>query len=167
MQLTMEPISITVEVNGSAQRLKVMPYHTLAVVIREQLGLLGTKISCGEGECGACTVILDGKAVNSCMVLAVEVDGCSILTIEGLAKNGELHPIQTAFIEEGAVQCGFCTPGMVMSTKALLDENPEPEEEQIREALAGNLCRCTGYHRIINAVHAAARKIAVHSDEAK
>lgn len=167
MQLTMEPISITVEVNGSTQRLKVMPYQTLAAVIREQLGLLGTKVSCGEGECGACTVILDGKAVNSCMVLAVEADGCSILTIEGLAKNGELHPIQTAFIEEGAVQCGFCTPGMVMSTKALLDENPEPEEEQIREALAGNLCRCTGYHRIINAVHAAARKSAVHSDEAK
>jgi carbon-monoxide dehydrogenase small subunit len=167
MQLTMEPILITVEVNGATQRLKVMPYQTLAVVIREQLGLLGTKISCGEGECGACTVILDGKAVNSCIVLAVEADGCSILTIEGLAKNGELHPIQTAFIEEGAVQCGFCTPGMVMSTKALLDENPEPEEEQIREALAGNLCRCTGYHRIINAVQAAARKSSVHSDETK
>ncbi len=165
--MMIESIPITVEVNGTIQRLKVMPHHSLAVVIREQLGLLGTKISCGEGECGACTVILDGKAVNSCMVLAVEADGCSVLTIEGLAKNGELHPIQTAFIEEGAVQCGFCTPGMVMSTKALLDENPEPEEEQIREALAGNLCRCTGYHRIINAVHAAARKSSVHSGETK
>jgi len=165
--MNIEPISITVEINGTVNQLKVMPHHTLAVVIREQLGLLGTKISCGEGECGACTVILDGKAVNSCMVLAPEVDGCSILTIEGLAKNGELHPIQTAFIEEGAVQCGFCTPGMVMSTKALLDENPTPAEEQVREALAGNLCRCTGYHRIINAVNAVARKCSGHFDETK
>jgi len=148
-------------------RLRVLPHHTLASVIREQLGLLGTKVSCGEGECGACTVILDGKAVNSCMVLAPEVDGCSVLTIEGLAKNGELHPIQTAFIEEGAVQCGFCTPGMVMSSKALLDENPEPSEDQIREALAGNLCRCTGYHRIINAVNAVARNCSGHFDETK
>jgi len=167
MQMNIEPLSITVEINGTVNQLKVMPHHTLAVVIREQLGLLGTKISCGEGECGACTVILDGKAVNSCMVLAPEVDGCSILTIEGLAKNGELHPIQTAFIKEGAVQCGFCTPGMVMSTKALLDENPTPAEEQVREALAGNLCRCTGYHRIINAVNAVARKCSGHFDETK
>jgi len=165
--MNIEPLSITVEINGTVNQLKVMPHHTLAVVIREQLGLLGTKISCGEGECGACTVILDGKAVNSCMVLAPEVDGCSILTIEGLAKNGELHPIQTAFIKEGAVQCGFCTPGMVMSTKALLDENPTPAEEQVREALAGNLCRCTGYHRIINAVNAVARKCSGHFDETK
>lgn len=165
--MQIDSVQIAVTVNGVMHRLRVLPHHTLASVIREQLGLLGTKVSCGEGECGACTVILDGKAVNSCMVLAPEVDGCSVLTIEGLAKNGELHPIQTAFIEEGAVQCGFCTPGMVMSSKALLDENPEPSEDQIRESLAGNLCRCTGYHRIVNAVQSATRKCSEPINEAK
>jgi carbon-monoxide dehydrogenase small subunit len=131
----------------------------LAKVLREQLGLIGTKISCEQGECGACTVIVDGKAVNSCIVLAPEVDGCEVLTIEGLAQHGELDPIQTAFIEEGAVQCGYCTAGMIMSAKALLMENPDPTDPEIREALAGNLCRCTGYQRIVQAVSSAAKKL--------
>ena len=145
-------ISVTFKINGIIQQLEVQAHHTLATVLREQLGLLGTKVSCGEGECGACTVIVDGKAVNSCIMLAPEVDGREVITIEGLAKKGELDPIQTSFLEEGAVQCGFCTPGMIMSTKALLMEKPDPSVDQVREALAGNLCRCTGYHRIINAV---------------
>ena len=120
---------------------------------------MGTKVSCEQGECGACTVIVDGKAVNSCIVLAPEVDGCEVLTIEGLARHGELDPIQTAFIEEGAVQCGYCTAGMIMSAKALLTENPDPTDLEIREALAGNLCRCTGYQRIVQAVSSAAKKL--------
>ncbi|MDT8903461.1 (2Fe-2S)-binding protein [Anaeroselena agilis] len=148
-------IRIKFRLNGTMRQAEVLPHQTLTSLIREHFGLLGTKISCGEGECGACTVILDGKAVNSCIILAPEVDGRDVLTIEGLSTDGELHPIQKAFIDEGAVQCGFCTPGMIMSTKALLDEHPEPTEEMVREALAGNLCRCTGYHRIINAVMAA------------
>jgi aerobic carbon-monoxide dehydrogenase small subunit len=151
-------IQIKFTVNGEIRQLDVYSHHSLADVLRQQLGLLGTKVSCGEGECGACTVIMDGKAVNSCIVLAPELDGRDILTIEGLAKQGELDPIQTAFIEEGAVQCGFCTPGMIMSTKALLAENPTPDEDQIRQALAGNLCRCTGYHRIVKAVLKAAER---------
>ena len=150
---------ITVTVNGETHHLVVQTHHTLATVLRTQLGLLGTKVSCGEGECGACTVILDGKAVNSCIVLAPELDGRDVVTIEGLSKNGELDPIQTAFIDEGAVQCGYCTPGMIMSTKALLMVNPEPTEEQVRQALAGNLCRCTGYHRIVMAVLKAAERL--------
>ena len=151
-------MQIKFTVNGEIRRLAVHSHHSLADVLRRQLGLLGTKVSCGEGECGACTVIMNGKAVNSCIVLAPEVDGSDILTIEGLAKQGELDPIQTAFIDEGAVQCGFCTPGMIMSTKALLTENPAPDEEQVRQALAGNLCRCTGYHRIVKAVLKAAER---------
>lgn len=152
-------VLIEFKLNGVARKLEVSPCHSLAHVLREQLGLLGTKVSCGEGECGACTVIVDGRAVNSCIVLAPEVDGSDVLTVEGLAVNGELDPIQTAFIEAGAVQCGFCTPGMIMSTKALLMENPRPGEGEIREALAGNLCRCTGYHRIVKAVSTAADKL--------
>ena len=151
-------IQIKFTVNGEIRQLDVCSHHSLADVLRKQLGLLGTKVSCGEGECGACTVIMDGKAVNSCIVLAPELDGRDILTIEGLAQQGELDPIQIAFIEEGAVQCGFCTPGMIMSTKALLAENPTPNEEQTRQALAGNLCRCTGYHRIVKAVLKAAER---------
>jgi len=154
-------ISVTFKVNGILRQLEVQAHHTLATVLREQLGLLGTKVSCGEGECGACTVIVDDKAVNSCIMLAPEVDGREVVTIEGLAQKDELDPIQTAFIEEGAVQCGFCTPGMIMSTKALLMEKPDPSVDQVREALAGNLCRCTGYHRIINAVLKAAQKCKV------
>lgn len=150
--------SIRFTLNGEIKQLEVAPHHTLATVLREQLGLLGTKVSCGEGECGACTVIMDGKAVNSCIILAPEVNGHEVITIEGLAKQGELDPIQSSFIEAGAVQCGFCTPGMIMSSKALLMENPSPDEQAIRQALAGNLCRCTGYHRIISAVQESAKK---------
>lgn len=157
--MTTDLAVIELTLNGEIKKLKVRPDHSLAHVLREQLGLLGTKVSCGEGECGACTVIVDGKAVNSCIILAPEVDGCEVLTIEGLAVNGQLDSIQTAFIEAGAVQCGFCTPGMIMSTKALLMENPNPEEGEIREALAGNLCRCTGYHRIVKAVSVAAGRL--------
>jgi aerobic-type carbon monoxide dehydrogenase small subunit (CoxS/CutS family) len=131
----------------------------LLEVIREKLELTGTKEACSLGECGACTVILDGKAVNSCLVLAVEAKGKEILTIEGLRQNGELHPLQKAFIDEGAVQCGFCTPGMILSAKALLDKNPDPDEDEIKEALAGNLCRCTGYVKIVKAVKTAASLI--------
>lgn len=152
-------MEIACTVNGKLAKLRVDCTHSLARVLRDQLGLTGTKISCEQGECGACTVILNGKAVNSCLVLAPEADGCEILTIEGLAGGGELHPIQESFIEEGAVQCGYCTSGMIMSAKALLAENPSPTEEEIREALAGNLCRCTGYQRIVRAVSSAARKL--------
>jgi carbon-monoxide dehydrogenase small subunit len=122
-------------------------------VLREDLGLMGVKNACGgEGECGACTVIMDGKAVNSCLILIGQADGHRIETVEGLSKNGALHPLQTAFIEVGAVQCGFCTPGVLMSAKALLDRTPHPSDEEIRAGLAGNLCRCTGYTKIIEAV---------------
>ena len=154
-----DSVAITFILNGAATSIDVNCTHTLARVLREQLGLIGTKVSCEQGECGACTVMVDGKAVNSCIMLAAEVDGCEVLTIEGLAQGGELDPIQAAFIEEGAVQCGYCTAGMIMSAKALLMENRDPAEVEIREALAGNLCRCTGYHRIVQAVSAAARKL--------
>jgi carbon-monoxide dehydrogenase small subunit len=144
-------------VNGEATELTVGPWVTLLEVIRERLELTGTKEACSLGECGACTVIMDGKAVNSCLVLAVEAKGKEILTIEGLRKRGELHPIQKAFIDEGAVQCGFCTPGMILSAKALLDKNPNPSEIEVKQALAGNLCRCTGYVKIVKAVKKAAK----------
>ncbi|MGA2963497.1 MAG: (2Fe-2S)-binding protein [Candidatus Korobacteraceae bacterium] len=154
-----DSIAITFTLNGATTSIEVNCAHTLAKMLREQLGLIGTKISCEQGECGACTVIVNGKAVNSCIVLAPEIDGCEVLTIEGLAQNGELDPIQAAFIDEGAVQCGYCTAGMIMSAKALLMEIPDPTEFQIREALAGNLCRCTGYQRIVQAVFSAAKKL--------
>jgi len=154
-----DTVAITFTLNGARTSIDVSCTHTLAKVLREQLGLIGTKLSCEQGECGACTVIVDGKAVNSCIVLAAEVDGCEVLTIEGLAQHGQLDPIQAAFIEEGAVQCGYCTAGMIMSAKALLMENPDPTGPEIREALAGNLCRCTGYQRIVQAVSAAAKKL--------
>ena len=142
--MLIDSVAISFTLNGAATSIDVNCTHTLARVLREQLGLIGTKVSCEQGECGACTVIVDGKAVNSCIMLAAEVDGCEVLTIEGLAQDGELDPIQAAFIEEGAVQCGYCTAGMIMSAKALLMENRDPAEVEIREALAGNLCRCTG-----------------------
>ena len=119
---------------------------------------MGTKYGCGEGECGACTVIIDGKAVNSCLYLAIEACDCEITTIEGLAKGGELHPLQQAFVDKGAIQCGFCTPGAILAAKALLDENPCPSEEDIKRALAGNFCRCTGYSPIVKAIQAVAGK---------
>lgn len=143
-------------VNGSDHEVIVEPHVLLIDVLREKLGLTGTKYACGAGDCGACTVLIDGQPSFSCLTLAVTAIGKSIVTIEGLADGAELHPIQRAFIEQGAIQCGFCTPGMVLSAKALLDENPEPTREEIKSALAGNLCRCTGYVKIIDAVEAAA-----------
>ncbi len=150
-------MQIQLTVNKETRCLEVEPNRTLLDVLRAEFELIGAKEGCGLGECGACTVILNGKAVPSCMVLAVEADGKTILTVEGLAENGKLHPIQQAFVEGGAIQCGFCTPGMVLSTKALLDENPNPTEQEIKEALAGNICRCTGYTKIIEAVKTAAK----------
>jgi len=143
-------------VNGDSISLEVEPHWTLLRMIRDEMGLTGTKEGCGEGDCGACTVLVDGKAVNSCLMLAVDVDGKSITTIEGLAQRGELHPLQRFFLERGAVQCGFCTPGMILTAKALLDQTPHPTEEEIRLAIAGNLCRCTGYSKIVDAIQTAA-----------
>lgn len=146
-------------INDRSYKLEVEANETLAFILREKIGLTGTKVSCEQGECGACTVLLNGKAVNSCLILAPEIEGCEITTIEGISQNGILDPIQEAFIKAGAVQCGFCTPGMVMSTKALLMENPNPMEEEIKHALSGNFCRCTGYHGILKAVKIAAEMV--------
>ena len=146
--------------NGEPIELEMEPHLTLLQLLRDRVGLTGTKEGCGMGECGACTVLLDGKTINSCIFPAMEVDGKSVTTIEGLADaQGNLHPIQKAFIEYGAIQCGFCTPGMVLSAKALLDENPKPTEEEIRSGIAGNLCRCTGYLQIVQAVKAASGQL--------
>lgn len=150
-------MKIDFEVNGKAVSLDTAPDKRLIDVLRGELNLLSVKGGCGEGECGACTVILNGKAVLSCLTMVGQVQGGSIITSEGLVKNGELHPIQTAFVESGAVQCGFCTPGFVMSTYALLQENPEPTKADIKRGLSGNICRCTGYAQIIEAVQAAAK----------
>ena len=145
--------------NGESTEVEIEPHLTLLQLLRDGLGLTGTKEGCGMGECGACTVLLDGKTVNSCIFPAMEVDGKSVTTIEGLTDaQGNLHPIQKAFIEYGAIQCGFCTPGMVLSAKALLDENPKPSEEEIRHGVAGNLCRCTGYLQIVQAIKAASNQ---------
>ena len=144
-----------ITVNGDAHHLLVDTGRTLLDVIREDIGLTGTKNGCGAGECGACTVLLDNEPVNSCLVLAHEAEGRDVLTIEGLAVGGVLHPIQEAFVSQGAIQCGYCTPGMVMSTKALLDRNPDPTREEILRGLRGNLCRCTGYVKIVEAVEVA------------
>ena len=143
---------ITLSVNGKECELAVKPNQTLAEMLRYELGLTGTKIGCGQGDCGTCTVIMNGRPVNSCLVLAVQANGKEILTVEGLATEEGLHPIQQAFVEQGAVQCGFCTPGMVLSAKSLLDRNANPDELEIRTALSGNLCRCTGYQKIVEAV---------------
>jgi len=147
---------ITLTVNGSTEMVDVPSNMTLLQLLREKLVLTGAKNGCAAGECGACTVILNGEPVNSCMVLAVECDGAKIITVEGLAHDGQLDPIQQAIIEQGGVQCGFCTPGILISARALLDRNPHPSEYEIRDALIGNLCRCTGYLRIIDAVKQAA-----------
>jgi len=144
-------------VNGEPYELAVEPFQLLIEVLREQLGLTGTKHSCGVGNCGACTVLVDGKPVLSCMTLAVTARDKQITTIEGLARGGELHPLQKAFVEYGAIQCGYCTPGMILSAEALLEKFPDPSEEQVREAVSGNICRCTGYVKIVEAVLAAAR----------
>jgi carbon-monoxide dehydrogenase small subunit len=143
---------VEIRVNGSPHELYVAPQRTLAEMLREDLGLIGVKQGCGEGECGACTVLLDGLPVSSCLVLAVEATGCEVTTIEGVAGADGLHPLQQSFVENGAIQCGFCTPGMIISSKALLDENPDPTEFEIRKAISGNLCRCTGYQKIVDAV---------------
>jgi carbon-monoxide dehydrogenase small subunit len=150
--------TITVRVNGSAERLDVPSNMTLLQMLRDRLALTGTKNGCEAGECGACTVLVDGQPVNSCLMLAVEADGRQVLTVEGLAPEGKLSPLQEAFMEHNAVQCGFCTPGMLLSAHALLQRNPHPTEDDIKEALVGNLCRCTGYVRIISAVQEAAGK---------
>ncbi len=149
-------MKIRFTVNGRKVDREVTADSRLLDLLRDDLHLTGTKEGCGEGECGACTVLIDGKAVNSCLVLAPQADGKDILTVEGLAKGDKLHPIQQAFVEKGAVQCGFCTPGFIMSTYALLKECPNPSNEDILTALEGNLCRCTGYTKIIEAVHYAA-----------
>ena len=148
---------ISVTVNGSVESVDVPSNMTLLTMLREKLGLTGTKNGCTAGECGACTVIVDGEPVNSCLVLAVECDGGEVRTVESLARNGQLDPIQQSVIDHNAVQCGFCTPGVLISARALLDRNPDPSEEEIRDALVGNLCRCTGYVRILDAVKDAAR----------
>jgi carbon-monoxide dehydrogenase small subunit len=152
--------TIAVTVNGAQERLDIPSNMTLLHMLREKLALTGTKNGCEAGECGACTVLVDGEPVNSCMMLAIEADGREVLTIEGLAPEGHLSPLQQAFVEHNAVQCGFCTPGMLMSAHALLQRNPHPTEDEIKEALVGNLCRCTGYVRIIRAVRTAATKTA-------
>ena len=156
----MKTITSTTTVNGEVYTKDVAPNMTLVEFIRDELHLNGTKEGCDEGECGACTVIMDGKTVSSCLVLAAEANGSEITTIEGLADDGKLHPIQEAFLEAGAVQCGYCTPGMILSAKAVLDEFPMPTDEQIRTGIEGNLCRCTGYNRIVSAIRLAAEKIA-------
>ncbi len=151
---------IKLKVNGDEYEIAVAPWKTLNEVLRKELNLTGTKLGCGTGDCGACTVLVDGKAVNSCLTLAVEVQGKEITTIEGLAESEDkLHPIQESFIEKGAVQCGFCTPGMIMTTQYFLENNPSPTVEEIKKALDGNLCRCTGYVKIIDAIQDAAKKM--------
>jgi aerobic-type carbon monoxide dehydrogenase small subunit (CoxS/CutS family) len=156
----MSTIQVQLYINGSSYLLYTLAARTLLDVLREDLGLTGAKDACGgEGECGACTVLLDGAPINSCMVLIGQADGHQVETIEGLSLNGEPHPVQKAFVEAGAVQCGYCTPGAVIAAKALLDRVAHPSNEQIREAMAGNLCRCTGYSKILDAVQMAAEEI--------
>jgi carbon-monoxide dehydrogenase small subunit len=149
--------TLSLSINGERHELSVEPSRTLLEVLRTDLGLTGTKENCLEAECGVCTVLLDGVAVNACVLLAVRCRERAIVTIEGLAVGGELHPLQRAFIDHGAVQCGYCIPGMILAAKAYLDEHPSPSEDAVREALAGNLCRCTGYQKIAEAVLSAAR----------
>jgi carbon-monoxide dehydrogenase small subunit len=150
--------ALTMKLNGHEVTIDVKPDALLIDVLRDQLELTGTNEACGEGECGACTVLLDGEPVTSCLVPALKAQGREVMTVEGLASGVELHPLQKAFVEHGAVQCGYCTPGMLMSAKALLDRNPHPSEEEIKRAISGNLCRCTGYAKIVEAIGAAAQE---------
>lgn len=156
-------VRVALDVNGRRHVLQIPPHHTLLDLLRAHLGLLGTKESCGEGVCGACTVLLDGRPINACVMLGASAHGRSVTTVEGLSQDGTLHPLQLAFVECGAIQCGYCTPGMLLSAKALLDVCPAPSDEQIRQSLSGNLCRCTGFVKIIDAVRLAARRLAAGS----
>jgi carbon-monoxide dehydrogenase small subunit len=156
MDLAGEKLAVTYTINGRAYEAYIEPNRTLLEVVRDELRLTGAKEGCGTGDCGACTMIVDGRLVTSCLMLAPQADGAQITTIEGLAQDGKLHPVQQAFIEKGAVQCGFCIPGMIMAGTYLLDSNPHPSEYEIRAAIAGNLCRCTGYTKIVEAIAAAA-----------
>ncbi|ETX01472.1 MAG: hypothetical protein ETSY1_07260 [Candidatus Entotheonella factor] len=149
---------VTLNVNGNSYDVAIEPRQSLLQVLREELHLTGTKEGCSEGECGACTVLLDGRPVDSCLIFGLEAEGCDITTIEGLGSDEALHPVQRAFIEHGGAQCGFCTPGMILAAKALLEQTPNPSEEDIRWGLSGNLCRCTGYVKIVEAVQAAAQQ---------
>lgn len=153
----MKEIEISFKINGQPTTLSVAPQRTLLEMIREDLLLTGTKEGCGHGECGTCTVLMDGQTVNSCLVLAAEANGREIVTVEGLSQGDELHPLQKAFVENHGMQCGFCTSGMLIASKALLEKNPDPSREEIKEGLAGNVCRCTGYVKIIDSIQAAAR----------
>ena len=151
-------MTVSITVNGTPRTFDVQTHHTLLQSLRDQLNLTGTKECCAEGECGACTVLLNGRAVNACLVLAVECDGETVVTIEGLGSGGRLDAVQQAFVDSGAVQCGFCIPGMIVAARYLLSTNPHPTEDEIKEGLAGNLCRCAGYSRIISAVASAAKR---------
>lgn len=151
-------MKIRFNLNRKEIELETEPTIRLLDLLREKLNLIGTKEGCGVGECGACTILVNGKAVNSCLMLAYQIDGCDVLTIEGISNGEELHPLQRNFMETGAIQCGFCTPGMILSSYALLEQNPNPTEEEIKDAIAGNLCRCTGYKQIIDAVKKTAQK---------
>ncbi len=154
-------VPVTLQINGVRHDINIQPWRTLLEVLRENLGMTGTKRSCGEGQCGTCTVLIDGQAINSCMYLAIEAQGKAIATIEGPPEGDPaLEQIQRSFVAKGAVQCGFCTPGMVVATQALLSHNPEPNEDEIREALVGHLCRCTGYVQIVEAIQDAASQLA-------
>ncbi len=150
---------INLKINGETYDITVKPNDLLIGVLRDKLGLTGTKEGCDTGKCGCCTVLIDGKVIRSCLTLAITAQGKEITTIEGLADGTNLHPIQQAFIDHGALQCGFCTPGMIMTTKALLDENPNPTDEEVKKGLVGNICRCTGYVKIIEAIQAAAKEL--------
>lgn len=154
----MEKHIIRLRINAEEHELHISASETLLEVLRERLSLTGAKEGCQDGSCGACTILLDGKPVRSCLILAVEAEGRDILTIEGLARSEELHPIQEAFINQGGVQCGFCTPGLILTAKALIDSNPEPTETEVKEAISGNLCRCTGYTKIVKSIVAATKR---------
>ncbi len=158
---------IKITLNGKSMGLDVPAHRLLLDLLRDEIGLTGTKEGCGTGDCGACTVFLNGKPVNSCLILSGELDGAELITIEGLKIGPELHPIQKAFIQDGGAQCGYCTPGMLMMAKSFLDENPKPTEEEIRFALSGNLCRCTGYAKIVQAVQDAAKEVQARQPEAR
>jgi carbon-monoxide dehydrogenase small subunit len=158
--MTVKKVRVQARLNGEEVEFLCEPRQSLLEVLRETMGLTGTKEGCNNGNCGSCNVILDGELVNSCLVLAAEIDGCSVITIEGIAGPQGMHPVQRAFLEHAALQCGFCTPGFIVAAKALLDRNPNPSENEVRHWLAGNLCRCTGYDKIVRAVMDAAQKMA-------